>query len=233
MRRLIHLTLAGAMALATSVFAASAGADPGELHTKAEVFGSTPHMTGKDVRTATRAHTHADDIEVPPPSLPNAGPGIRRMQLLDVQDNDGTINSDLAFFGKYAFAGYYDGFRIFDISNPKRLRMMSDTRCRANQGDVSVFKGRDGHLYLLQSIDRPVTAPDCTGIDTPTVMEDENGFQATRARFGYEGLRLFDVTNPRSPKFLRFYRTACGSHTHTLVPDRGQVHVYVPSYPLG
>ena len=28
-------------------------------------------------------------------------------------------NSDLAFQGKYAFAGNYDGFRIFDISNPK------------------------------------------------------------------------------------------------------------------
>jgi hypothetical protein len=56
---------------------------------------------------------------------------------------------------------------------------------------------------------------------------------ATRARFGYEGLRMFDVSNPRSPKFLRFYRNPCGSHTNTVVPARGQVHVYIASYPLG
>jgi hypothetical protein len=207
MRRIIHLTLAGATALALIAFAAGAAADPGE--------------------------EHQDDIPTPPPSQANFGPGIEGMKLLDVADKDGTINSDIAFYGKRAYVGNYDGFRIFNIKKPKRMVLLSDTRCRANQGDLSVFKARDGHLYLLQSIDRPVTAPDCSGVDTATVMEDELGHEVTRARFGFEGLRLFDVTNPRSPKFLRMYRTECGSHTHTLVPDSGEVHIYVPSYPLG
>lgn len=56
-----------------------------------------------------------------------------------------------------------------------------------------------GRLILLQSIDRPVTAPDCTGVDTATGTELEgpdgqyttdpmNAETRTRARFGYEGL---------------------------------------------
>jgi len=157
------------------------------------------------------------------------------MELLDVAEKDGTINSDIAFMGNKAYVGNYDGFRIFDISNPSKLDVLSDTRCRANQGDLSVFKAKDGRTIMLQSIDRPVTAPDCTGVDTVTTTEDEHGATVTRARFGFEGLRMFDVSNPRHPTFLRMYRTECGSHTHTLVPDPGndEMHLYVPSYPLG
>ena len=96
---------------------------------------------------------------------------------------------------------------------------------------------------MLQSIDRAVTAPDCTGTDTdndPNTAgaqlieeQDEFGVTFTRARFGYEGLRLFDVTNPRKPKFVKFFRTECGSHTHTLVPGGNTMYAYVASYPLG
>jgi hypothetical protein len=178
---------------------------------------------------------HADDIPVPPPTNPAAPPGIDHMELLDAEDNDGTINSDIAFLGGRAYAGYFDGFRIIDIRNPSQMEVLSQTTCRANQGDLSVFRSRDDRIIMLQSIDRPVTAPDCTGVDTATTTEDEQGVTRTRARFGYEGLRMFDVTDPRNPQFLRFYRTACGSHTHTLVPDprNGRIHAYIASYPLG
>jgi len=207
MRRIARLGLL-ACPLAILALTAAATADPGEEH----------------------GH---DDIPVPPPSQPNFGTGIENMKLLDVADKDGTINSDMAFYGKRAYVGTYDGFRILDIKKPKKMKLLSDTRCRSNQGDVSVFKARDGRMIMLQSIDRPVTAPDCSGVDTATVDEDQLGVTATRARFGFEGLRMFDVSNPRSPKFLRMYRNPCGSHTHTVVPDGGQVHVYIPSYPLG
>jgi hypothetical protein len=181
-------------------------------------------------------HGH-DEIPTPLPTLPNAGPGIQNMRFLDAVDEDGTTNSDLAFFGNTAYAGTYDGFKIINIRRPTRLRTLSETRCRANQGDLSVFEA-DGRRILLQSIDRPVTAPDCSGVDTGTIREPaENvaGGMATRARFGFEGLRMFDVTNPRSPEYIGFDRTPCGSHTHTLVPDRrnGVMHAYVSSYPLG
>ncbi len=182
-------------------------------------------------------HGH-DEIPVPAPTLPNAGPGISNMRLLDVLDEDGTTNSDLAFFGNRAYAGTYDGFKVVNISNPSNLRTLSEVRCRANQGDVSIFQARDGRRILLQSIDRPVTLPDCRGVDTAVVPEPAPGVptgQVNRARFGYEGLRMFDVTNSRSPEYIGFVRTPCGSHTHTLVPDRknGVMHAYVSSYPLG
>jgi hypothetical protein len=210
MRSIIRFAGAWASALCLLVLAGVAAADPGEDH----------------------GH---DGIPVPPPSLPGVGPGIENAELLDAADKDGTINSDLAFYKNLAFAGNYDGFRVLNIRRPGRIRLLSDTRCRANQGDVSVFKARDGRLIMLQSIDRPVTAPDCSGVDTATTTEDEGGAVVTRARFGYEGLRMFDVTNPANPKFVRFYRTECGSHTHTLVPDprNGRIHAYVASYPLG
>ncbi len=195
-------------------------------------FGAAPAM-------ADPGEEHADDIAVPAPSLPVAPPGIEGMALLDVADQEGTTNSDLAFYGDFAYAGNYDGFRIIDISRPGNLRVLSDTKCRANQGDVSVFRARNGRLILLQSVDRPVTAPDCSGVDTATIVEQEGpaGSQRnqTRARFGYEGLRMFDVTDPTQPRFMRFVRTECGSHTHTLVPSRNgsAMFVYVASYPLG
>jgi LVIVD repeat len=206
MRRIARFGLFACL-FATLALAAGAAADPGE--------------------------EHADDIPTPVPSLPKAPPGIDRMELLDVEDKDGTINSDIAFYGDRAYVGNFDGFRIIDIRKPHKMQVLSDTTCRANQGDLSVFKASDGRLIMLQSIDRPVTAPDCTGVDTATVTEDELGIQRTRARFGYEGLRVFDVTDPTKPEFLTFYRTECGSHTHTVVPDNGEVHIYVPSYPLG
>ena len=46
---------------------------------------------------------------------------------------------------------------------------------------------------------------------------------------------MFDVTNPANPKYVKSIGTECGSHTHTLVPDRanGKLYIYVSSYPLG
>ncbi len=205
-------------------------------------------LAGASFAVADPGEDHGSDgIPVPTPTLPLTPPGSANFGFLGAADNDGTINSDIAFYGDNAYAGSYDGFRVIDIRKPDRMKVLSDTRCRANQGDVSVFRAADGRLILLQSIDRPVTAPDCTAADTATTVEYEapDGTSSTtpgpdtesrtRARFGYEGLRMFDVTDPANPQYLRFIRTACGSHTHTLAPDprNGMVHAYIASYPLG
>jgi hypothetical protein len=217
MRRIKSLALGGACAFAVLAFAGGVSADPGE-------------------------ESHADEIPPPEPTLAPAAPGIDGMTLLDVEDkdlagpqNEATTNSDIAFYGDLAYVGHYWGFRIIDISNPSDMRVLSDVTCRANQGDLSVFEGSDGRRYMLQSIDRPVDDDDCSALDVPVVQEQENGETVERRRFGYEGLRLFDVSDPENPDYLRFYRTECGSHTHTLVPDQsnGTMHAYVASYPLG
>ena len=190
MRSPLRALFACVSAIAALAFGAVAFADPGE--------------------------DHSDEFPVPTPSQPVTPPGIERMELLDVADKDGTINSDIAFDGDLAYVGNYDGFRVIDISDPSNLDVISDTTCRANQGDVSVFRGSRGRKYLLQSIDRTVDAPDCSAKDTPIVQEtDEFGVTWSRAKFGFEGLRLFDVTNPREPRFLEFFRTECGSVSYT------------------
>jgi hypothetical protein len=215
--------------------------------TFAAVLAAAVLITGGAVALADPGEEHGHDgIPVPTPTLPLTPPGFSNLTFLDAADNDGTINSDIAFYGDRAYVGTYDGIRIVDISNPAAMTVLSETKCRANQGDVSIFKTRGGRMILLQSIDRAVTAPDCTGVDTGTTTELEgpdgkfttdptNAETRTRSRFGYEGLRMFDVTDPSNVQYLRFYRTACGSHTHTLVPDprNGMVHAYVASYPLG
>src|SRR5215210_5434498 len=126
--------------------------------------------------------SHADEIGAPPPVNALTPPGSSNMRFLDAVDSDGTINSDLAFYKNRAYVGAYDRFRIVDIQDPSDLKVLSTTNCRANQGDLSVFKAKDGRLFMLQSIDRPVTAPDCTAVDTPLVAEDEDGHTVNRAR---------------------------------------------------
>ena len=43
-------------------------------------------------------------------------------------------------------------------------------------------------------------------------------------------MKVFDISDKRNPKYVAAVETACGSHTHTLVPERKNVYVYVSSY---
>jgi hypothetical protein len=122
-------------------------------------------------------------------------------------------NSDLAFWGRLAYAGHYDGFQIIDASNPRRPRQLVDfDECPGSQHDVSVWQG-----LLFVSVETPRSSPACDSVTQSP---------------GFEGMRIFDVSNPRSPRLIGGVPTDCGSHTHTLVPDmRNQrVLLYVQSY---
>jgi hypothetical protein len=124
-------------------------------------------------------------------------------------------NSDLAFWGRTAYAGNYDGFRVIDISDPGDPSVLSDFACPGSQHDISVYKG-----LLFLSIDAPLTAPEC---GSPRAVAE-----------GFEGIRIFDVSDPTAPAYVGAVPTDCGSHTHTLVPDADdptRVLVYVASYP--
>ena len=151
-----------------------------------------------------------------------AAAGSSGLTLVGNADKDGTVNSDLAFYGGLAYAGNYDGFRILDVSGDQP-RVITDKTCRGPQNDVSVHR-MGGRRYLFQSIDSGQTTEGCDSTDSPII---------DGRRTGYEGIRVFDVTNPREPKFLDMIQTACGSHTHTLIPDGDKAYIYVSSYPLG
>lgn len=159
----------------------------------------------------------------------HAGPGSTgpdqhstNMKLLaNVAKPTSATQSDLAFWGNHAFAGNYQGFRILDVSDPEAPTVLTDFRCNGAQGDVSVYRG-----LLFQSVDAPQSHGGC----------DSTGVGVNARTPGmFEGVRIFDVSNPAAPVHLTSVATDCGSHTHTLYPDpaNGRVVVYVASYPLG
>ena len=150
--------------------------------------------------------------------------GTSNLALVGNSDKDGVVNSDLAFWGNLAYAGNYGGFRILDITTDVP-QVISDVACNGPQNDVSVHE-LAGRRYLFQSIDTAQTSEGCDSANAPIV--DGVG------RVGYEGIRVFDVTDPANPQFLEMIQTACGSHTHTLIPDGdNRAYIYVSSYPLG
>jgi hypothetical protein len=124
-------------------------------------------------------------------------------------------NSDLAFWGRLAYAGHYDGFQIIDVGNPRKPEQLADFACPGSQHDVSVWGG-----LLFVSVEAPRSSPACDSTTTAPGVP------------GFEGIRIFDVSNPRSPALIAGVPTDCGSHTHTLVPDprHHRVLLYVASY---
>ena len=222
--------LVGLAVLATVLATPTAMADPvvskGEIGHGDEggIFART--SVASPLASLTASHSG------PPEMAPFDGPEISGMAPVGNSDKDGTVNSDLAFWKDLAFAGNYNGFRILDISEPSDPRVLSDYFCRGPQNDVSVYKLRN-RLFLFQSVDTPQTKPDCDG--TPAGSSRDTPISSGQRAFGFEGIRVFDVTNPAAPRFVTGVPTACGSHTHTLIPDRDdqRVLIYVSSYPLG
>ena len=155
-------------------------------------------------------------------------------------------NSDLAFWGKHAFVGYYTGatgfppgtgvrggVRIFDISNPAAPRLVRDFSCDGPQSDPILWdrNGNGVADLMLLAVDSTMASPQCGAArvagGTPT---------------GWEGVRVFTMSDDPANPFTTITQvdtvyTDCGAHTITLWPDEledtGNLLVYVASYPLG
>jgi LVIVD repeat len=125
----------------------------------------------------------------------------------------GVTNSDLAFTGKYAIQGNYNGFQIYDISNPTKPKVVLTYVCPASQSDVSVYKN-----LLFVSGESQTGRVDCgiQGVPEP-VSKDR-----------LRGIRVFDISNIDTPKYVGNVQTCRGSHTHTVVTDpRDKENVYI------
>ncbi|MFI5980451.1 LVIVD repeat-containing protein [Streptomyces sp. NPDC051555] len=182
---------------------ASATPDPGDL---------TPLGTGRSAAGPPATGTVSSEIPgqdeivhsrniTPLANVPSANPAV--------------INSDIAFQGRYAYAGSYDGFTIYDIGNPSAPRTVTTVLCPGGQNDVSV----SGDLLFL-STDSSRSDDSCNSVSQPATEKSS-----------WEGIKIFDIRDKKNPKYIKSVETACGSHTHTLVPGkRGDVYLYVSSY---
>ncbi len=127
----------------------------------------------------------------------------------------GVTNSDLAFIGDYAIQGNYNGYVVWDISNPRAPSIETTYLCPASQSDVSVY----GNL-LFVSGEGLGGRVDCgTGGVPDTVSFDR-----------LRGIRIFDATDIANPRYVANVQTCRGSHTHTVVThpnDSENVYIYV------
>ncbi|HEV8682790.1 MAG TPA: hypothetical protein VGS09_08460 [Actinomycetota bacterium] len=149
---------------------------------------------------ATRPHTD---------NLKATGHSPHEAQFFGVPSAQRHINSDIAFWGNLAINGNYDGFRIIDISNPTDPQQIVWQHCNGDQGDIVVWDN-----ILVRSWNSPAPpGRSCDGEPVPA---------------GFEGLHVFDISNPSDPDLVTSVETECGSHTATLVPDtaNGRALVY-------
>ncbi|WP_101785107.1 LVIVD repeat-containing protein [Nonomuraea indica] len=183
------------------VSACSGGGSPATSSPRA---AATPGGTASGTASGTAGPAASGDVKTSDnvklvTNVPRAAP-------LDGEDD---WNTDLAFQGDYAFVGNFGGFTIYDISDPTRPKTVSQVSCPAQQNDVSVH----GDLLIL-SIDEPRSDEKCS---------------STSDRRAWEGLRIFDISDKKSPKYVSAVRTDCGSHTHTMVPKGDTLYVYASS----
>jgi hypothetical protein len=149
----------------------------------------------------------------------DAGQAAWNMRLISTTPPAGKVlgatHSDLAFAGKYAIQGNYNGFEIYDISRPAKPVLVQSYLCPASQDDVSVYKN-----LLFLSSESTNSRSDCGFGGVPEVV----------SRNRVRGIRVFDIHDVKHPTLVASVQTCRGSHTHTVVTqpgDNDNVYIYV------
>jgi hypothetical protein len=127
----------------------------------------------------------------------------------------GITNSDISFSGPYAIQGNYNGYQVWDISNPSRPTLKTAYVCPASQSDVSVYKN-----LLFVSGEGTGARIDCGAEPVKDTVSKER----------LRGLRIFDISDISNPKNVGNVQTCRGSHTHTVLvdpKDPDNVYVYI------
>ncbi|MFE9843754.1 LVIVD repeat-containing protein [Streptomyces goshikiensis] len=205
--RSLGVAVAAAGLLATLLAAGPAAAtpDPGDLTPGA----GSPAGLGSGI---------AQGRDIGPGEIPGKDEIVHSRNIKPLANipsaNPDGINSDLAFQGRYAYAGSYDGFTIYDIDDPKAPKTVSRVLCPGGQNDISV----SGDLLFL-STDSSRSDDSCNSVSQPATEKSS-----------WEGIKIFDIKDKKNPKYIKSVETACGSHTHTLVPGNRDIYLYVSSY---
>ena len=228
--RPVGLAATAALALALTVFAAPVAAHDDEH--EAAASKAPPNCTEAEKKKLAKAKDNFSEACAPSKNLaqmndsaadlPVGEQAAEDMELLTNLPKNGAFsaetafNSDLAFNGKYAYAGNYEGFTVYDLSNPEAPEQVAQVVCPGSQNDVSVYKD-----VLVLSTDSSRNNNTCT-----------NTAQPATEKSSWEGLKVFDISDPTNPEYIAAVETPCGSHTHTLAPSKNgkNLWVYVSSY---
>ena len=153
------------------------------------------------------------------PGLFDAGEAIWNLRLVSATPPEepfvGETNSDLAFTGKYAIQGNYDGIQVWDISDPAHPASVVTYVCPASQSDVSVHEN-----LLFVSGEGLSGRLDC----------GSEGVREAVSHHRLRGIRIFDISNIAEPEYVANVQTCRGSHTHTVLKhpdDDDNVYIYV------
>jgi hypothetical protein len=145
---------------------------------------------------------HLVSTTPPSPDFLTETPGDRRF-----------TNSDLAFTGNYVIQGNYSGWQVWDVSNPRKPALHVAFVCPGSQSDVSVYRN-----LLFVSGEATSGRLDCGTQGVPDSVSHHR----------LRGIRIFDITDFRHPRYLGNVQTCRGSHTHTVVSDpRDPANVYI------
>jgi len=138
---------------------------------------------------------------------------------LPPKDFIGSTNSDLAFIDHYVIQGNYDGFIIWDISDPASPELVVDFLCPASQGDVSVY---DNLLFVSgEGLEGRL---DCGTEGVENRVSEER----------FRGVRIFDITDIEDPELITNVQTCRGSHTNSLLKDpNDDENIYIYSSGIG
>jgi len=113
-------------------------------------------------------------------------------------------NSDLAFQRDRVLVGNFNGFQIYNVSDPANPTLRTAVVCPGGQGDVSIH----GNLVFM-SAQEVRGRIDCGDQGTSGEVDPER----------FRGVRIFDVSDLDNPRQVAAVQTCRGSHTHTLVSD--------------
>ena len=125
-----------------------------------------------------------------------------------VPDGQRVISSDIAFQGKLAYQGNYNGFRVIDIKSPGNPRLIAQPECNGDQGDLVVWE----HILVRSWNTKRSEDRACGGTTVPA---------------GFEGVHIWDISDPADPLLVGALELPCGSHTATMAGiDGGDLIIY-------
>ena len=181
---------------------------------------ATPPPPAPDVAPLSEARPPSPDPRVGlGGGLYDAEQAIWNLRLVSTTPSpepfEGVTNSDLAFLGNYALQGNYNGFMVWDLTNPAAPTMKRGFFCPASQSDVSVYRN-----LLFVSGEGLGGRLDCGG----------EGVSEAVSHHRLRGIRIFDISDIENPVNVGNVQTCRGSHTHSVLvdpDDTENVYIYV------